>query len=400
MGHLLANSDAFSILNTIVQLSKNGVLWHFTGDSGLIAAKSLFLLLPISFLILVAWVALISLPLIVLRANRQHYLAVFLINVWDGGRSIVNYWAGIFRLSFILFSWAISGLKVLFIGTLEFLKDIIVSPVTIISKLGRSFTNPGVPWPAVFFTIFWIVLEASLFTFILTPLVNEIFLGMTNVELPRIVLSSGLFIFLFMIIGGSLACMQALFDAIEKKRPVDIFKMSVIELIVMMVEVVFFYREFVEAVMPFFNRMTDEGLHLGPGIVLGIGIMAWIGVRSSIWFFFGRFGTPTLLQVIARKDIEESAQIGKTHQQNNEIFGNVKKFSQNVKNEMSWFRERGVEIISLIVLPPLQIFAVMTNILMHLLIGKNLFNLPILKLEDVGNTNDLIEEVNAHIKEA
>lgn len=379
------------------------IRWPFLGNSTPeVAIKIGILLLPILLLSVLFWTSCASLLTLAFRPKRTHLAASLLITWWDAGRATFSYWAGLLRFIFLLVG-AIYGLcRLAIVGPYQILREILFSPITLIKQMASSYSGPGIPWVAVLITISWIILEAIIFTFILSPLVQDILSGMTNVLLSRTLVSSGLFVFLFMIVGGSLACMHALVEAIDKRNTFTIAKMVAIESVVMMVEVVFFYREFVEAILPFFNRMSGEGLQFGPLSILAIGAFAWLGVRSSAWFFFGKYGTPTLLLIIAREGMEhddlglESPHkypIGKPAQW-------IKQLVREFQGEINWLSDKSKEITEAFILPPLQIFAVMANSAMMTLTTKNLFNLPIQDINDLKDTKGLIKQVSIDIKEA
>ena len=79
--------------------------------------------------------------------------------------------------------------------------------------------------------------------------------------------------------------------------------MLVVELFVMFFEVLFLYRELIDAITPWLAQQTSEQLQLGIVGTLALASFGWIGVRGMIWFLFGRFGTPALLGVLARQTV-------------------------------------------------------------------------------------------------
>jgi len=370
----------------------SGVRWVFEGELPLVILKTLFLLLPLIFLTIASWLTCFSLPTAVFRQNKTQFVGTLLVAWWDGGRAILTYWGGIFKFAFLSVGWTYGALKIIVMGTYQTIKDIVFSPITIMTEMAKGYSAPGVPWIAVAVTFVWMLMEACIFTFVLTPLVSEVLYGITNMELPIVILSSGLFVFLFLIVGGSLACMHGLVEAIEEKKPAVIFKMAMIELIVMSMEVVFFYREFVEAILPFFNRMSEGNFEIGPVMILAIGAFAWLGVRSSIWFFFGKYGTPTLLAIIAREGVETSEPGKNIRPVQRPLFW-IKDLTSQLQSEINWFSEKGEEILEAAMLPPIQVLAVCTNFAMLILTGRHLFNLPLRSIQDIKDTKELIAEI-------
>lgn len=375
------------------------VMWIFEGNSSFeITLKVTFLLLPALFILVANFATIISLVTILFRRNKTHYVATVLITWWDGGKSIFLYWVGILKFLFLSFGWMFGAFKIAIVGSFQTLKDIIFTPVTVLSQMAKNYSQPGVPWIAVSITFFWVTLEAMIFSYVLTPMVSEILVGLTGNELQSGFITVGLFVFLFMIVGGSLACMDGLVKAIEKKEKLTIAKMLLIEFVVMMVEVVFFYREFVESVLPFFNRMSQDDLIIGPFSILLIGATAWFGVRIATWFFFAKYGTPTLLMIISReemKDSKASSSNGKNNYGLSAPLSWIKTMVGELREEMDWFTEKGHEIKEAFILPPVQVMAVMTNFMMILLTQKNLFNLPIEKVSDIKDTKAMLDQVIA-----
>ena len=129
---------------------------------------------------------------------------------------------------------------------------------------------------------------------------NELLADLTGFEPNPVMLSALLYVFLFFLVGGSFACVQALNDAIKSKQYGTIISMTLIELVVAMFEVLFLYRELVDAITPW---MAQQGFNLGIGGTLALAFAGWLGVRGMTWFLFGRYGTPALIAVLARETI-------------------------------------------------------------------------------------------------
>ena len=132
----------------------------------------------------------------------------------------------------------------------------------------------------------------------------------------------------------------------------------------------------------------------GVGIII-ISSFAWLGIRASTWFLFGKFGTPTLLSIISREAISQNAS-----QSSNAMFGAplqwIKTIVGNLQQEINWFTKKGNELLEAFILPPVQILAVITNFCMIILTSRTLFNLPLKKIEDIKDTKELINEITRH----
>ena len=52
------------------------------------------------------------------------------------------------------------------------------------------------------------------------------------------------------------------------------------------------------------------------------------------------------------------------------------------------------------ILPPVQIFAVLSNFIMILLTGKNLFNIPLKSVNDLKDTKEMVNQITMEEKSA
>ncbi|MEI8347177.1 MAG: hypothetical protein WCG27_06905 [Pseudomonadota bacterium] len=367
------------------------VSWLFQGDVPVLCAKLLFLLLPAVLLVAGLWSTIISLATVVFRPNRITFIALLLITWWDAGKAIFLYWIGLLRFAFLSLGWGWGILRVIILGTYYTAREILFFPFTLLRNTASNYFKPGIPWIAVVVSFLWIIMEAFIFSYVLTPMATDVMGQLVDNEPNRAVVTFVLFLFLFVVIGGSFACMDGLVKALEKKQIMSIIKMLVIEFFVMFIEVVFFYREFVDSLAPWIAQMTNDTVHLGLFSMLGIATFAWVGVRAGTWFFFGKYGTPVLLNIISRevvtKDFSHSpTMLGFPVQW-------LKHLVESLQKEINWFTLKGNEMVEAFVLPPVQILAAITNFCMVLLVSKNLFNLPIKSLKDVKDTKELIDHV-------
>src|SRR5437773_8455 len=74
-----------------------------------------------------------------------------------------------------------------------------------------------------------------------------------------------------------------------------------VEITVALFEVLFLYRELIDAITPW---LAQQGIELGVVGTLGLAFLGWTGVRGMTWFLFGRFGTPALLAILGRQAME------------------------------------------------------------------------------------------------
>jgi hypothetical protein len=135
-----------------------------------------------------------------------------------------------------------------------------------------------VPWIAFLLLVFWCFLEATIFTYTLYPTVSEVLADLVGMEAPRFT-GPILFLFLLMLILGSFACLQAFLDTVKRREYKFLVQMLVVELFVMFFEVMFLYRELVDAITPWIAQQTSEQFRLGIGFTLSLAAFGWIGIR-------------------------------------------------------------------------------------------------------------------------
>ncbi|MEP7228062.1 MAG: hypothetical protein ABI785_11915, partial [Gemmatimonadales bacterium] len=262
--------------------------------------KATLLLLPAAVLIVSLWAMMISLYTLPFRSGRGHFLTALLMSWWDVGRMGWFYWAGMGRFLFVLAGWIGSLIRAVARLTWNAIKGALNSPFAVLDWTSRRYFQPGVPWLAFLLLLLWSAIEATIFTFTLRPTMNELLADLTGAEPNAVMLSALLYVFLFFLVGGSFACIQALNDAIKSKQYGTIISMVLIEAVVAMFEVLFLYRELVDAITPW---MAQQGFNLGIGGTLALAFAGWLGVRGMTWFLFGRYGTPALIAVLARETI-------------------------------------------------------------------------------------------------
>src|ERR671930_2387036 len=112
-----------------------------------------------------------------------------------------------------------------------------------------------------------------------------------------------LWLFLFMLVSGSFACVHVMAEAIREKKVSSMVTMFIVESAVMFFEVMFLYRELIDAITPWIAQQTGGQVQLGLTATLALASFGWMGVRGMSWFLFGRFGTPALLAILGRQTI-------------------------------------------------------------------------------------------------
>src|SRR6266511_2375310 len=153
------------------------------------------------------------------------------------------------------------------------------------AMLDATSRRPGVPWGFVVLIV-WCAVEATIFTFTLRPTISELLADLAGYTANPVVLV------------GSFACIQVLNDAVQAKQIGNIVNMILVQFAVAMFQVLFLYRELVDAAHPW---LAQEGVTLGVGGTLGLAFLAWVGVRGMTWYLFGRSGAPALIALLNRQ---------------------------------------------------------------------------------------------------
>jgi hypothetical protein len=283
-------------------------------------------------------------------------------------------------------------LRILLAGLYLALAELLALPFSLLNRATKSYLQPGIPWIALTLTLFWSLLEAAIFSFLLLPTMSELVADLMGTESTPF-LQPVLFVMLFFLISGSFACLQVLAEAIERRRIKEIIQMAVVELFVMFIEVLFLYRELVDAITPWLAQQSGEQFRMGAGAVISIAALAWIGIRGMTWFLFARYGTPTLLAIISRQGLAEGA--GREQPAAGVLFTWTKQVISHVKGEMDWFQAKGTELLAAFVLPPLQVLAATINFVMLFLTAHHLFALPLKSLDQIMETTTFIKTIRA-----
>src|SRR6266513_2216279 len=150
-----------------------------SGDSfWQIVGKFLLLFFPATVLVAGVWGTMVSLYTIPFRSGRGRFLAALLMSWWDAVRMAWFYWFGLARFLLVFVGW-IWGLLRLGVGLFwRTLKNLVTSPFTL-----RTTTS-------------------------------ELLSDWTGYQVNPLALDVLLWFFLFIIGGGSFACIQVLNEAI------------------------------------------------------------------------------------------------------------------------------------------------------------------------------------------
>ena len=345
-----------------------------------ILVKRVLVMLPMLLLIAAMWSTMVSLYTLPFRSARGSFLTSMLSAWWDAGRTIWFFWAGMVRLGVVLVGW----IKNLISLSFSILKSAFQSPLNFLDWTSRNYFKPGVPWVAFLGLMVWGVIEALIFTYTLRPTMTEVLAGITGFEPDARFLTPILWIFLYFLILGSFACIQVLGDAMNKRNYGQILQMVLVELSVVFFEVMFLYREMIDALTPWIAQQTGGELQLGLVGTLSLAVFGWVGVRGMTWFLFGRFGTPALLAILGRETLKHDTAIGADVREPlvNAMEGPI----AALKAETAWFNREARKVFELLSLPVLQLLAAAVNFAVVAITSRPMFSLPFANLDEVMAT--------------
>ena len=368
--------------------------WGAADPPWIMAAKRLFLLLPALAFIASCWLTIPAMLTVVVRSNRKDFITSLFVTWWDLGKAILSFWGGIFRFVLVCIGSVVGLLKVIVVGLWSVLLEVITLPFRLIRKAGESVTSTSVPWIAVVLTIVWCLIEALVFTYVTTSLVIDTLSNISGETLAASTIRIPLFLFLLFVVLGSYAVLSNFVNAIRSRSVTGIITISAIELVVMSVEVMFLYREFVDSLVPWFAQYS-QGFELGMFWTIAIACLAWFGVRSISWFLFAGAGTPTILSIIQGKGAgvqpakdRHAAQAPATSVLSNQ-------FVTTIKEEALWVRSKGDDLLGAFILPPLQVVAATVNFCTLLVSGKHLFELPFSSIYAILSTKEMLASVGS-----
>lgn len=242
--------------------------------------KRLFLLLPLAAMLIGLWVSIACLLTVIIRQNRRQYVSALFVTWWDLARAIFSFWGGCFKFVFLMVGWFFAFLRVGIFGVWISIQDIILSPWRALRGIGSAVSQPGTPWIAVWMTLGWCVLEAVIFTFVLTNMVIDIVSNLTAVEPSTAAVQFVLFFMLLAFVTGSYAIVANLEAAIRSRDIKMIVTVTIVELLALVVEVPILYREFVDALIPWFSQYAGPDFQPGIFAILLVASLMWAGVRG------------------------------------------------------------------------------------------------------------------------
>jgi hypothetical protein len=370
--------------------------WGADDQFWIMLPKRLFLLLPALAVIASSWLCTPTLLTLIFRHKRGEFIMALFITWWDLGKAILFFWGGIFKFALNLVGAVVGMLKITVFGVWSVLQEILFLPFRVVRNAGKSVVASTIPWIAVFLTIFWCLIEALIFSYVTSPLVSDTLSNITGETLSVPLLRIPLFIFLFFVVLGSYSVLSNLVTAVKSKSITAIAGIGVVEFIVLMVEVVFLYREFVDSLVPWFAQYS-EGFELGIFWTLAIACFAWFGIRSISWFLFAAHGTPPILSIIQGKGLGVSSPSDPARAR---FVAFSTEFLKTIKEESNWVKTKGDELLASFMLPPLQVVGAVVNVCLLLVSGKHLFQLPFTSMDSILSSKSLVENHAPKVKAA
>ena len=346
----------------------------------MVAASWTVLGLPALLLVVAIWSTFLSAYTIPFRSGRGTYVRTIAFSWWDAGRGVAVYWAGVAKFFLLAAGLLWAGLRYSVVVVLRVARSAFSTPAAALDWTAKRYFKPGVPWLAFVLILVWAALEAAIFTFTLRPTMFEVLYDITGAAPNALILSGVLYAFLFLLIAGSFACIQVLTEAIDHRRPKEIVQMLFVEFFVMFFEVVFLYRELIDAITPWIAQQTGGEVRLGLVSTLALASFGWVGIRGMTWFLFGRYGTPALMAILSRQTLAmpEAGAAPATA----DALGWWREMVDDLKREQAWLRGQADRLAEALVLPMLQLLAAALNFILVLVSSRPAFDLPFASLEE------------------
>ncbi len=363
--------------------------WGLGDATGILIAKRLLLLLPIMAFIIGCWISAAGLLTVIIRQKRREFIMSLIITWWDLGKAIIAFWSGIIVFIVNLLMTVLGMVKIVLLSVWSLVQNIFLLPFRMLKVVSKGVVTSTIPWIAVTLTILWCLIESLIFTYVTTPLVVDTFSNITGEQLVEGFVRIPLFIFLIFIVLGSYAVLSTFVESAKSKNISAIIGIGVIEIVVLFVEVVFLYREFVDSLVPWFAQYS-ENFELGIFWTLAISCFAWFGIRSLSWFLFAAHGTPTIMNVIQGKGLKLAESSNESKQKEVDFSSG---FMNKLKDDADWFKKKGEELLESFMLPPLQVIAAVINFFTLLIAGRHLFEFPFKNLDDIAKSKVLLENI-------
>jgi hypothetical protein len=355
-----------------------------------VAPVWVLLFFPAMLALAAIWCNQLSLYTLPLRAGRIAFIKTMLLAWWDAALSCWLYWVGLGRFFVVIVGWffTLARFAVRFVA--ETFRQLILLPITMTGKVTQTFFRPGVPWVALSMLVFWCLLESVIFSFTLYPTVSEMLGSLVGGVAPALA-KPVLFVFLFLLIMGSFACVHVLAEAFRNREYKYVVQMVLVEIFVMIFEVMFLYRELVDAITPWIAQQTGGKMQLGIVFTLSLATFGWVGIRGMTWFLFGQYGTPPLLAIISRRPMSADVLAGGIASPSQSVVAPWWRTPiEELKKELAFLHQRATEVLEYLTLPVIHVIAAALNFAMILVASRPVFSIPFQSLHEVFATRQLM----------
>jgi hypothetical protein len=346
--------------------------WGAGDETWLLIAKRVLVLLPACALLVACWSSVVSVLSIPIRSSRHEFITALFVTWWDLGKSVMLFWGGLLRFAVEVPLAAFAFVRVGAAAAWALVHDVLLLPFALMRHVAGNVVRSPIPWIAVCLTLAWCAIETTIFTYVMSPVVIDTFSNITGETLREGFVRVPLFLFLFFVVLGSYAVLSTFVDAVKSRSAQQIAGILVIECVVIFVEVMFLYREFVDALVPWFAQYSRD-FELGILGTIGIACFAWFGIRSLSWFLFAAHGTPTIMTAIQGRGFESRELAAAPRAR---LFEMSESYWTRTHQDAAWMRQRADSLLSSFMLPPLQVVAAAINFCTLCLLNKHLFSLP------------------------
>ncbi len=351
------------------------------------AAKYVFLLFPVLLGVAALWCTGLSVYTLPFRSRRIGFVSTLLMTWWDGARAAWMYWVGMIRMGAVVVGWLVTFLGLAVKLGFEAARQLALLPLSVTGRMADRYFRPGVPWIAFVMLVFWCALEATIFTYTLTPTLSQVLVDLAGTDQVPRATGTVLWFFLLLLIMGSFACIQALVDAVKKRELKFMVQIVLVELFVMFFEVMFLYRELVDAITPWIVQQTGDKFRPGLWFTMSVATFGWVGIRGMTWFLFGQYGTAPLLAFISRQPM--TVPEGQPLMADPEAAWWQAPLA-DFKREVVWLHEKSDELLEYLGLPVLHLVAAALNFAMVLVTGRPVFSLPFKSLKEVTEAREVL----------
>src|SRR4051812_28037279 len=160
--------------------------------------------------------------------------------------------------------------------------------------------------------------------------------------------------------------------------------MSLVEAAGMFFEVIFLYRELIDAITPWIAQQSGGEVRLGLVATLLLASFGWVGVRGMSWFLFGRFGTPALAAVLSRQTLTQDGPSLVPAPVSKDMW---RAPIEALKADVAWFHPAGHRLFERLTLPLLPMLGASINFGVVVVQSRPVLALPFKSLDEMLASN-------------